>query len=99
MPAGRASKPGVAQQRIEPDEPRARLGEPLRLEREALAGVGVEAVADQQHDGILPEQPPRPVAVELGEALADARAARPVLDRAGDARERDVDVAMAQVRA
>ena len=43
----------VAQQRIQPDEPRARLREPLHLEREARAGVGVEAVADQQHDGVL----------------------------------------------
>src|SRR5512146_3390873 len=46
----------VAQQRIQPDEPRARLGETLRLELEPLARVRVEPVADEQHDGVLREQ-------------------------------------------
>ena len=94
MPAGRASKSGVAQQRIEPDQPRAGLGQALDLECEPFARLRVEAVADQQHDGVLAEQAPRPAPVELAQARADARAAGPVVDRCRHALQRDVDVAM-----
>src|SRR5665213_591311 len=72
---------GVAQQRVEPDDAPCRLRKTLHLERQTRARVGVEAVADQQHDCALPQEPPRPAPVELGEAFADPRAARPVADR------------------
>ena len=61
------------------------------------AGVAIEAVADQEHDGTLAEHAARPGAVELPQAGADPGAARPVLDQLADLRQRQVDVAVAQV--
>ena len=53
------------------------------------AGVAVEAVADQEHHRVLSEHPSRPAHVELREARADARSARPVLHRPGGGGESD----------
>ena len=97
MPAGLRFEAFVAQQRIQPDEPPAGLREALRLERETLAGIRIESVGDQQHDGVLREQASRPAPVELAQARADARAARPVGHGRSDAIECDVDVAVLQM--
>ena len=49
--------------------------QPVHLLAEPFAGVAVEPVADEDHDGTLAEDAARPIAVELLEALADPRAA------------------------
>jgi hypothetical protein len=90
-------EPLVAQQRIEPDEPAAGFREAFHLPPEILAGIGLQAVADQQHDGILAKKAPRPVPIEVPQAAADPRATGPIGHGGGDARQRDVDVAMLQV--
>jgi len=61
------------------------------------SGVAIQAVGDQKHDGALAEDAPRPALVEVGETLADARAARPVLDRLCHLVEGDVDILVAQI--
>ena len=43
----------------------ARFREAIHLEIKAMAGVRVEAIADQQHDRILTQHTSRPFAVEL----------------------------------
>ena len=48
--------------------------------------VALQPVGDQQHDRALPQHAPRPQPVELVQRLADARAARPVLDRRASSR-------------
>ena len=45
------------------------------MEPEAGATLAVEPVRDEQHHRSLAQHPARPVAVEIGQALADARAA------------------------
>ena len=65
--------------------------------REPGAGVAVEPVGDQQHDRSLPEHAARPQLVELGDRMADPGPARSVDDRLGDAVEREVDIAEAQI--
>src|SRR5436190_694917 len=64
---------------------------------QAFARLAIQAVRDQQHRGILRERAARPLEVELAQAGADARAARPVLDRLGDLRHRHVDVAVPEL--
>src|SRR6185312_9369851 len=87
----------VAQQRIEPDQPPARLGQPFHFLRQTVPDVAVQAVTDKQNDGALSEEPARPAPIEFAEARPDARAAGPVGDRAADARNRDIDVALLQM--
>ena len=87
----------VAQEWVEPDQPAAGLMESIHFLRESVADVAVEAIADEQHDRALSEQPTGPAAVDLREARADARAAGPVRDGRADTRNGDVDVALAQV--
>src|SRR6516225_4079209 len=65
--------------------------------REAGAGVAVEPVGDQQHDGTLAQEPPRPQAIEIGECMPYAGPAGPVRHYLGDPLERQVDVAVPQV--
>src|SRR2546428_5891744 len=82
----------IAQQRIEPDQPPARLGQAFHFGSKTFPDVAVETITDQEHDRALREQPSRPAPVEFREAGADARATAPVRDRGAHARERDVDV-------
>src|SRR2546430_10612517 len=58
----------IAQQRIEPDQPPARLGQAFHFGRKAFPDVAVETIADQQHDRALCEQPSRPPPVEFRKA-------------------------------
>ena len=69
------------QQRVEPDQPPAALVQPLHLDRQPVAGVAVQPVADQQHHRTLAQHPARPDPVELLQAGADPRPAGPVLDQ------------------
>ncbi len=87
----------VAQQRVQPDQLAAGLVQPLHFLRQAFARLAVEAVRHEQQAGVLAEQAPAPAPVEFAQAPADARAARPVLDRVRDARHRHVHVAVAQL--
>src|SRR5207302_10282157 len=87
----------VAQQWIEPNQAPARFMQPVHLLAEAGSGIAVEPVADEEEDGALAENPAGPVAVELRQALADPRAARPVLDRPRHLVERDIDILVAQM--
>src|SRR5512134_4120989 len=67
-----AGRPGlellVAQERVQPHELPAGLGEALHLLREALARLAVQAVGDEQHAGVLREHPSAPLEVELAQA-------------------------------
>ncbi len=63
---------------------------------QAGRALAVEAVGDQQDDGALPQHAARPLVVELVQRLADARAARPVLDLRRRLLQGDVDVPVAQ---
>src|SRR5215469_10134921 len=95
-PEGFGCEAGVTQQRIEPDQPAARLVQTFHLARQSDAGVAIESVGNEQHDRALAKYAARPAVVELSQALADTRAARPVFDSRRDLVERLVDVARAQ---
>src|SRR5215469_1010589 len=87
----------VTQQRVQPEQSSAGAMQPVHLMREASASIAVEPVGDQEHDRSLTQQTPRPQPVELGERMTDPGPARPVGDRLGDALERQIDIAVAQV--
>src|SRR5437868_14833794 len=65
--------------------------------REAGPGISVEPVGDQEDDRALAQDASRPEPVELGDAVADPGATRPVSDDFGDPVEREVDVAISQI--
>ena len=58
--------------------------------------LAIQPVGDEQNDRPLPQHAARPLVVELVQRLADARAARPVLDLRRGFLQGDVDVAIAQ---
>src|SRR5215468_5238057 len=62
---GAGLEAGVAQERVEPDQPPARPPQPRGLGGEGGGVLAIEAVGDQQHDGALRQDAPRPGAVEL----------------------------------
>src|SRR6185437_15736831 len=90
-------KPFIAQQRIEPDEAPAGFMQPLYFLGYTGSGVPVQTVGDQDHDRPLSQDTARPVVVEIGDALSDARAARPILDGLRDLVESDVDILVAKI--
>src|SRR5450755_2009750 len=53
----------IAKQRIEPDQPPARLAQAVHLLRKPIADIAVEAIGDQQHDRALAQKTARPAAV------------------------------------
>src|SRR6516164_13709 len=71
--------------------------QPIHLAADAGAPFAIQSISDEERDGTLAQDAAGPVAIEVGEALADARAARPILNRACDAIERDVDILLPQV--
>ncbi len=81
-----------SQQRIEPDQPPAGPVQPVDLEGEAVVGIALEPVSDEQHDGALRKDAARPQLVEGMERGRDTRAARPVRDIAGDCGQRLVRI-------
>ncbi len=85
-----------AQQRVQPDQAAATLGQALHLVRQRQRVAVLEAVADQQHRGAAAQGTARPALVELVQAGRDARAARPVFDRAHHVGHRDIGVAALQ---
>src|SRR5438105_7835393 len=70
---------GIAQQRVEPDEPRRAPTDPQELRREDLDVTRVPAVREDDHYRAPVEQV-APLPVEFGERGADPRSARPVPD-------------------
>src|SRR5918993_1143023 len=73
------------QQRIEPDQPAAGAVQPVDLKTQAIVGIALQPIREQQHDCALRQHPARPQFVENGERGGDAGAAGPVHDarRAG----------------
>ena len=69
----------------------------IHVLRQPVSAVAIQAVGDQQHDGALAQNPPRPELVERGQCLPDSRAAGPVGYGVGDHLERDLGVAGAQL--
>src|SRR5262249_19017499 len=63
---------------------------------EPRARVAIKPIRDEEDHRALRQHSARPAAIELAEALADACAAGPVLDGAGDLVEGHVDIAVAQ---
>ena len=70
------------QQRVEPDQAPAGAVQPVDLEGQAVVGVALQPVGDQEHDRPAAEHPARPLLVEGGERGGDAGPARPVGDAA-----------------
>src|SRR5574337_100395 len=79
-----------SEQRVHPDHLAARLAQPLHFRPQAMQAVAFEPIGEDEHDRALAEHAPRPVAVELRDRLADARASRPVGGKRRAARERVV---------
>ena len=71
--------------------------EPLDLETEIAVGIALQPVRNQQHDGPLPENAPRPVAVEIGQRPGNPCSAGPVLDICGDAAKRRIGITVAHL--
>ncbi len=87
----------VSQQGVQPDQPAARLAQPLHLHGKLRARIAIQAVADEQHDGALPEQPARPPGIEFLQARSYARASRPIFHRTAHPRQRNVRVPVLQM--
>ena len=92
--AGERLVAGRAGQRVEPDEPMAVAAQARGLRGDERRVAAVPAVGHDDDDATRPQGPPRPLLVERPEALADARAAGPVVDRVGDAGQGAVAVAV-----
>ena len=87
---------GIGGERVQPHDPVRAALQPRHLLRQQLGVAAVPAVG--QHDDERAAADAAAVhAVELGERLADAGAARPVLDRVGGALQRAVGVAARQL--
>ena len=88
-----------AQEGVEPDEAAAGAGKAFDFGCELAGVVAFEAVGEQQGGGALAEDAARPKFVEPVQAMADAGAAGPVFDDAGNAGEREIDVAVGELAA
>ena len=71
--------------------------EPLDLETEIAVRIALQPVRNQQHDGTLTENAPRPVAVEIGQRPGNPCSAGPVLDICGDAAKRRIGITVAHL--
>ena len=71
--------------------------EPLDLETQIAVRIALQPVRNQQHDGTLTENAPRPVAVEIGQRPGNPCSAGPVLDICGDAAKRRIGITVAHL--
>src|SRR5260370_684022 len=68
-----------SEQRVQPDQPVRRTPEVDELGRELSGIAAVPTVADDDHDRAVPENAPRPTAIEVRERLADASASAEIV--------------------
>src|SRR5439155_25938810 len=86
----------AADERVQPDEAVRGAAQMAELGRQLSGVATIPAVADDDHDRSVSEHAARPLAIEVDERGADARATAEVVHTLGDRVEHLVDVALAQ---